>query len=166
MKIAQLNSATLPVYYRDIATLLVEADTSLSSVETQVYRLRSALEQNSALIWIARDEVGIAGMAYLSLSQDSDGMNRAQLKALRVLRHKRGQGTGKLLLNTLEAAARMQQRGLVYLNMPTGSPGEKFLRASGYRCLGGLPDYLCSGAGTCRASIIYYKRLSTFPGVR
>ena len=53
----------------------------------------------------------------------------------------------------------MRQRGLLWLETPSGSAAEVFYRSQGYRCLGEIPDYLCSADGYYQPAAIYFKRL-------
>lgn len=170
MKIVSLNAATLPVYCREIGALLLDSIESGSSVgyqlgtsredaESAFYRLRSALDKGDLLMWIARDERGLQGTIQLELTNESDGLNRAVPKLLLVHRHARRQGIGKQLITAMEKAAKVHHRGLLCLNVQACTPAEAFYRAQGYRCLGELPDYICSSDGYYHPAVIYYKRL-------
>ncbi|WP_202308596.1 GNAT family N-acetyltransferase [Dryocola clanedunensis] len=170
MKIVALNAATLPIYYRELATLLLDSMASGASVgyqqplsreeaENTFYRLRSALDKGELLMWIARDEQGLVGFVRLELCLEPDGLNRAVIKSLLVHRRARRRGIAKQLITALEKAALANHRGLISLDIQAGTPAEAFYRAQGYRCLGELPDYLRSQDGYYHPAVIYYKRL-------
>ncbi|MFI3039400.1 GNAT family N-acetyltransferase [Atlantibacter hermannii] len=170
MRIIALNASTLPIYCRELSTVLLDAQASgnlsgfssslnQEAAESTFYRLRDAISKHETLIWIARDESGVVGYARLDLCADTDGHNRAEIKGLMVHRRARRKGVGKLLIQTLEEAALRTRRGLLFLDVQAGTAGEAFWRAVGYRCLGELPDYVSSSDGYCRPAVIYYKRL-------
>ncbi|WP_312985952.1 GNAT family N-acetyltransferase [Atlantibacter sp.] len=170
MKIIALNASTLPVYCRELSNILLDvlADGALGGyqqsisreeAESAFYRLRDALSNQETLIWIARDESGVVGYARLDLCADADGLNRAEIKGVMVHRRARRLGAGKKLIQAVEEAASQSRRGLLYLDVQAGTPAEAFWRATGYRCLGEMPDYVCSADGYCHSAVIYYKRL-------
>lgn len=170
MKIVPLNAATLPVYCRELAALLLDSIASGASVgyqqalsreeaESTFYRLRGALDNGEINMWIARDEHGLAGVIRLALCNEPDGLNRAAIKSLLVHRRARRQGVGKQLVSALEQAALAQHRGLLFINIQAGTPAEAFYRSQGYRCLGELPDYVCTRDGYYHPAVVYYKRL-------
>jgi len=170
MNIVPLNAATLPVYCRELAALLLDSIASGASVgyqqtlsreeaESTFYRLRGALDNGEIKMWIARDEYGLMGVVRLELCNEPDGLNRATIKSLLVHRRSRRQGIGKQLISALEKAAADYHRGLLFLDIQAGTPAEAFYRSQGYRCLGELPDYVCSHDGYYHPAVIYYKRL-------
>lgn len=170
MKIVPLNAATLPIYYRELATLLLDSIASGAPVgyqrslareeaESIFYRLRNALDKGEVLLWIARDEQGLVGFVKLEPGLEAGALNRAVIKSLLVHRRARRQGVGKKLIAALEKAALINHRGLLSLEVQAGTPAEAFYRAQGYRCLGELPDYACSQDGFYHPAAIYYKRL-------
>lgn len=170
MKIVPLNAATLPVYCRELGSLLLDSiesgasvgyqpGTSREDAESAFYRLRGALDKGEQLMWIARDERGLLGSVRLELCNESDGLNRAVPKCLLVHRQARRQGIGKQLIAAMEKTAITHHRGLLCLDIQASTPAEAFYRAQGYRCLGELPDYICSPDGYYHPAVIYYKRL-------
>lgn len=170
MKIIALNASTLPVYCRELSTVLLDVQAGGSLVgyqhvisreeaERAFYRLRDALSKHETMIWIARDDIGVLGYARLDLCGDTDGLNRAEIKGVMVHRRARRKGAGKTLIQVLEEAALQARRGLLFLDVQAGTAAEAFWRSVGYRCLGELPDYVCSADGYCHPAVIYYKRL-------
>lgn len=170
MKIVLLNAATLPVYCPELAQLLLDALHSGASVgyqrpisqqeaESSFYRLRSEVEKGERLIWIARDEQGVSGSVSLQLNMQPEALNRGNIKLMLVHRRARRTGVGKRLIAELERVACARQRGLLSLEVLAGSAGEAFYRSQGYRCLGEVPDFLCSADGYYHPAAIYFKRL-------
>lgn len=170
MKIVLLNAATLPVYCPELAELLLDTLHSGASVgyqrtisqqeaESVFSCFRNELEKGERLIWIARDEQGVAGSVSLQLPVQPEARNRANIKLLLVHRRARRTGVGKKLLAELEKTACQYHRGLLSLETPAGSAAEAFYRAQGYRCLGEIPDFLCSAEGYYQSAAIYFKRL-------
>ncbi|WP_039054660.1 GNAT family N-acetyltransferase [Enterobacter sp. Bisph1] len=170
MKIVLLNAATLPVYYPELAHLLLDALHSGASLgyprtisrqeaESLFYALRSELEKGERLLWIARDEQGVVGCISLQLPLQSEALNRGNIKLLLVHRRARRTGIGKKLLTEVEKTAWTRQRGLLSLEVQAGSVGEAFYRSQGYRCLGEMPDFLGSSDGYYHPAAIFFKRL-------
>lgn len=170
MKIVPLNAATLPIYCREIASLLLDSIASgasmgyqqalsLEEAESTFYHLRGVLDKGEVLMWIARDEQGLMGTVRLELCNEPDGLNRAVIKSLLVHHRVRRHGIARQLINALEKSAIARHRGLLSLDIQAGTPAEAFYRAQGYRCLGELPDYICSNDGYYHPGVIYYKRL-------
>jgi acetyltransferase len=170
MKLVQLNAATLPVYCPELAELLLDTlhsgasvgyqrTISLQEAESAFSHFRNELDKGERLIWIARDEQGLAGSISLQLPAQPEALNRANIKLLLVHRRARRSGVGKKLLAELEKTACMRQRGLLSLEVPAGSAAETFYRSQGYRCLGEIPDYLYSAGGYYQPAAIYFKRL-------
>ncbi|MGY5958986.1 GNAT family N-acetyltransferase [Kosakonia sp. BK9b] len=170
MKIVLLNAATLPIYCPELADLLLDAQqggslvgyqraASRQDAESRFWRLRDELQKGERLIWIARDERGVMGCISLQLDMQPEALNRGTIKLLLVHRRGRRTGIGKKLLAELEKGAYAHQRGVLSLEVQAGSAAEAFCRAHGYRCLGQMPDYLCSADGYYHPAAIYFKRL-------
>jgi GNAT superfamily N-acetyltransferase len=109
MKIVPLNAATLPIYYRELATLLLDSIAGGASVgyqhslsreeaESTFYRLRGSIDNGELKMWIARDEHGLMGMVRLELCDEPDGLNRATIKSLLVHSRMRRKGIGRQLI--------------------------------------------------------------------
>ncbi|MBJ7224197.1 MULTISPECIES: GNAT family N-acetyltransferase [unclassified Brenneria] len=170
MKIVSLNGATLPVYRYELANLLIDAVAKGASVgyqaplsheeaESYFHGLRPSITKGERMLWIARDTEGVIGSVQLELCQKPNGQNRAEIQKLLVHSRARRMGIGRQLMQTLEKAALVQQRGLLYLDTQAGSPAEMFYRSLGYRYLGELPDYASTPDGYYHPTAIYYKRL-------
>lgn len=175
MKTVQLNAATLPIYREELANLLIDAVEKGASVgyhSPLLYKeaieyfhsLQTSVASGERILWIARDNKGIAGSVQLELCQKSNGKNRAEIQKLLVHSRTRRTGIGRQLIQLLEKSALFQQRGLLYLDTQAGSHAEAFYRAMGYRHLGELPDYACTPDGHYHPTAIYYKRLFAVNG--
>ena len=96
----------------------------------------------------------------LSLCQKANGLNRAEVQKLLVLKPARRRGLAAQLMNALEQAAHQHKRGMLYLDTEAGSPAEKFYRSMDYHLAGKIPDYACNPDGEYKATALYYKLLS------
>lgn len=171
MKIVLLNAATLPIYRRELAQLLMDAVAHGASIgyntptlaqeeaESYYHSLRPAITKGTLLLWIARDATGIVGTIQLDLCQKPNGLNRAEVQKLLVHSRSRRTGIGHRLIIELENTAVQLHRGLLYLDTEAGSRAESFYRAQGYRCMGEIPDYACTPDGCYHPTVIYFKKL-------
>lgn len=167
MKIVMLNAATLPVYRDDLACLLIEASRQGISAglpctfehqeaEDTFHDLRPALSHNELLLWIARDEQGVAGTLLLDLTRSSDTPYQAEVSTLLVCSRARRRGIGRLLLRESENKAQDLRYSLLSSDMQSGSGAEAFYRAQGYRCApcqAGSPGY------SRKNEVVYCKKL-------
>jgi len=167
MKIVMLNAATLPVYRDELAHLLIEANKQSAHVglpctleqkeaEDAFHDLRPALSHNELLLWIARDEHGVAGTLLLDLAPSSESSHQAEVTTLLVSSRARRCGVGRLLLRESENMAQNLRYTVLSSDMQSGSGAEAFYRAQGYRCASYNADY----AGYSRKNeVVYYKQL-------
>lgn len=107
MNIIPLSPTMLSVYGRQLSDTLPDALHTTQSVPRsgEVSGIKDAISQGQLLMWIARDEDGIAGSIQLRLAQTDDAINRAEINALVVHPRCRRKGIGRHLLETLENAA-------------------------------------------------------------
>lgn len=134
---------------------------SLTAEEAGSYwcDVRAAMQAGHRLLWLAELDGVVVGSVQLDLCQKKNGVNRAEVQKLLVLRSARRQGVARALMEAVEASARSLDRGLLFLDTEAGSGAEPFYRACGYTYAGGLPEYACSPSGEWRANAIYYKTL-------
>ncbi|WON77215.1 GNAT family N-acetyltransferase [Serratia sp. UGAL515B_01] len=170
MNIIRINAAALPIYAKELASVLVDAITQGASVgyiakipheeaASYFHSLCPALAEEQLLLWIAKDESGVIGTVQLSLCQKPNGLNRAEVQKLLVHSHARRSGIGRELMKELEKSALAQSRGLLYLDTQAGSVAEHLYRSLGYQYIGELPDYAAAPDGYYYPTAIYYKRL-------
>ncbi|MGW3209381.1 N-acetyltransferase family protein [Streptomyces sp. NPDC001135] len=111
-------------------------------------------------VWAALDDGDRpAGTVSLAHPDKPNSRHRAELVKLMVHRRARGQGLGRRLLATAEAAAAAAGITLLHLDTETGSPAEHLYRSAGWTEAGTVPDYAVSPAGELRPTTLYYKRL-------
>lgn len=167
MKIVMLNTATLPVYRDELALLLIEASHQgvqaglpctfgQREAEDAFHDLRPALSNNELLLWIARDDQGVAGTLLLNLSHSPDTPHQAEVSTLLVCSRARRRGVGRLLLRESENTAQDLRYTLLSSDMQSGSCAEAFYRAQGYRC---APSRTGSQDYSRKNEVVYYKQL-------
>ncbi|MGW7528206.1 GNAT family N-acetyltransferase [Streptomyces sp. NPDC054783] len=111
-------------------------------------------------VWAALDGTGRPmGTVSLAYPDKPTSRHRAELVKLMVDRSARGQGLGRRLLTTAEAAAAAAGITLLHLDTETGSPAEHLYRSAGWTRAGVIPGYAASPAGELRPTTLYYKRL-------
>ncbi|MGW0610790.1 N-acetyltransferase family protein [Streptomyces sp. NPDC002788] len=111
-------------------------------------------------VWAAPDGGRVLGTVSLAFPGKPNSRHRAELVKLMVHREARGQGLGRRLLVTAEAAAAAAGVTLLHLDTETGSPAEHLYRSAGWTPVGAIPDYAASPDGELRPTTIYYKHLS------
>jgi acetyltransferase len=115
---------------------------------------------NSGLVlWIAEDNGNVMGSVQLVLCQKENGLHRAEVMKLLVLRAYRGRGIASQLMSELESFARSEGRTLLVLDTEAGSIAETVYQHLGWTRLGEIPDYAKSPDGVLRPTAYYYKVL-------
>ena len=71
----------------------------------------------------------------------------------------RGQGTGRRLMEAIEAAARAAGRTLLVLDTRQGDVAERLYARHGYIHAGVIPNYARSAEGTLDATVFFYRLL-------
>ena len=174
MNAAQLRRVTaesFPHYRQGLADLLLDAVKQGASVgfmgnmqaaEALAYfeGVRAELENGTRLLWVVVQEEQVLASVQLSLCQKPNGLNRAEIQKLLVLKAAQRRGLGGQLMAAVEQAASQHKRGMLYLDTEAGSPAENFYRALDYSFAGKLPDYACNPDGEYKATALYYKTLS------
>jgi GNAT superfamily N-acetyltransferase len=110
-------------------------------------------------VWAAPDGDRVLGTVGLACPGKPNSRHRAEIVKLMVHREARGQGLGRRLLVTAEAAAAAAGLTLLHLDTETGSPAEHLYRSAGWTPVGAIPDYAVSPDGVLRPTTIYYKHL-------
>jgi len=170
-QLRRVNAESFAHYRHGLAELLLDAVrqgasvgfmANLQAAEALAYfdGVRAELEKGSVLLWTVVQEEQVLASVQLSLCQKPNGLNRAEVQKLLVLKPAQRRGLGGQMMSALEQAAKQHQRGLLYLDTEVGSPAENFYRSLGYTCIGKLPDYACNPDGEYKATAIYYKTLS------
>ncbi|MNY69824.1 Acetyltransferase [compost metagenome] len=65
----------------------------------------------------------------------------------------------RLLMNTLEEAARREGRTLLVLDTREGDPSNDLYKSLGYIEAGRIPEFAQSAGGALDATVFYYKRI-------
>lgn len=170
-QLRRINAESFPHYRQGLVELLLDAVqhgasvgfmANLQASEALTYfdGVRAELEKGNVLLWAVVQEEQVLASVQLSLCQKQNGLNRAEVQKLLVLKPAQRRGLGGQLMSALEQAAHQHKRGLLYLDTEAGSPAEDFYRSVGFTLSGKLPDYACSPDGEYKATAIYYKTLS------
>jgi ribosomal protein S18 acetylase RimI-like enzyme len=116
--------------------------------------------QGSRYLLVARQNGDIIGMVQLALETKVNGLHRAEIQKLMVLRSARNQGIGRQLMECSEAQAGAQGRTLLVLDTRQGDSAEQLYRKMGYTEAGVIPKFAVSSQGTLDATVIFYKLLT------
>ncbi|WP_432175102.1 N-acetyltransferase family protein [Streptomyces sp. Tue6028] len=119
----------------------------------------AAVSAGRLAVWVARDADRLLGTVGLAFPDKPNSRHRAELVKLMVHRDGRGQGVGRTLLTTAEAAAVRSGVTLLHLDTETDSPAESLYRSAGWTRIGAIPDYAAAPSGELRATTIYYKQV-------
>jgi acetyltransferase len=135
---------------------------NLSQAEADEYfdQVQAGLNAGSHCLWLVLEQEQVLASIQLVLCLKANGLNRAEIQKLMVLRSARRQGLAAQLMATVESHGASIKRGLLYLDTEAGSAAELFYQQQGYQCIGGLPEYACGPDGQYRSNAIYYKTLA------
>jgi GNAT superfamily N-acetyltransferase len=118
------------------------------------------LAEATCLLLVVRDETGaMLGSGQLDLATRANGLHRAEISKLMVLRSVRRRGIGRALLQALETEARRNGRSTLVLDTRLGDPSEGLYRSAGWTLTGIVPRYARSSDGNLDASAFYHKLL-------
>ena len=173
MNPAQLRRVTdesFAHYRQGLAQLLLDAVHNGASVgfmadltEAQAYAWCDGLKPDVAagalLLWVVVQDEQVLASVQLALCQKANGLNRAEVQKLMVLKDAQRRGLGQQLMQALEQAAQQLKRGLLFLDTEAGSPAEAFYTSLAYTRVGELPNYCQSPDGRYAPTAIYYKTL-------
>jgi len=118
-----------------------------------------AVEKQSRILLVARNDVQIGGTVQLDLCMRQNGLHRAEVMKLLVHTAHRRQGIGEALMRALEVEATRAQRTTLLLDTRVGDPSEKLYAKLGYVRAGIIPECARSANGALDASAIYYRLL-------
>lgn len=120
----------------------------------------AALADGSRHLWVAhRADQPVVGTVQLDLAMRANGLHRAEVAKLMVLRSARRQGIARALMTTLETAAARLGRTTLILDTRQGDPSEQLYQALGYQLAGHIPAYALSADRTLHATAFYYRLL-------
>ncbi|UVI28028.1 GNAT family N-acetyltransferase [Paenibacillus spongiae] len=113
------------------------------------------------LIWIAMKDQRIVGTIQLHLAMKPNSSHRAEVAKLMVHPGSRRNGIARLLMQSMEASARLEGRTLLILDTRSGDPSNLLYRSLGYIEAGRIPDYARSSSGELHETVLYYKQIKT-----
>jgi GNAT superfamily N-acetyltransferase len=120
-----------------------------------------AVEKGSRVVLVARDTVGrLVGTVQLDLAMRANGLHRAEVAKLMVLRVARRRGVSRALMLAVEEEGRRRGRTTLVLDTRAGDPSEQLYASLGYRRAGEIPAYARSANGTLHATALYYRLLA------
>lgn len=112
----------------------------------------------SLYLWVAQSEGVVVGSVQLLPSEKENGLHRAEIQKLLVLKSHRGQGIASQLMQQAEAFARSKDRTLLVLDTQAGSTAESVYRQLGWQKAGEIPGYAAAPDGELQATAYYFKR--------
>jgi len=119
-----------------------------------------AVESGERILLIASEDARIAGTGQLELCLRANGLHRAEVAKLMVLRAARRRGVGRALMLALEDQARAHKRTTLVLDTFLDGGAENLYRALGWTEAGRVPLYAAWPDGTLGTTVYYYKLLS------
>ena len=153
---------------RDLAALLMDAvhagasvsflgDLTLERAEAWWHETLTSHER--AVVFVARDETGIAGSVQLLPMWAPNQPHRGDVAKLLVHSRARRRGLGKALMRALEAEAVKRGLTLLVLDTKRGDAAEKLYRAEGWIEVGTIPNYAMNPDRTFCDTVFFYKHL-------
>lgn len=169
-QLRRVNAESFAHYRHGLAELLLDAVRHGASVgfmadlDTEQAlawsdSLKADISSGSLLLWVVVQDEQVLASVQLSLCQKPNGLNRAEVQKLMVLKQARGRGMGTQLMEAVEYAAVKSRRGLLYLDTEADSPAEAFYRSLAYTRVGELPNYCTTPDGRYKPTAIYFKTL-------
>ena len=165
----RLVERALPELVEPLSDLLIDAVESGASVGFLAPLSREAAQQywrqvlgsvgEGLRVWVADLGGEVVGSVQLALCERENGVHRAEVQKLFVLRSSRGRGLARRLMEEAEAYARRDGRTLLVLDTEAGSDAETVYRRLGWTRVGEIPQYAASPDGTLHATAYYYKRV-------
>ncbi|WP_126581190.1 GNAT family N-acetyltransferase [Tengunoibacter tsumagoiensis] len=119
-----------------------------------------AVAQRECFLLVAREDGKVVGSVQLGLATRANALHRAEVQKLFVLQRQRRRGTGKRLMEAIEAIARENGRTLLFLDTRQGDVSELLYQKIGYQKAGVIPFYAQSASGQLDGTVFYYKVLA------
>lgn len=110
-------------------------------------------------LFIAEDTGSIVGSVQLAPCARENGLHRAEIQKLFVLRSHRGRGIATQLMHAAQTHALSLGRTLLVLDTHEGSKAQALYEHLGWARAGSIPDYAASPDGTLHGTVIFYKRI-------
>jgi GNAT superfamily N-acetyltransferase len=111
------------------------------------------------MLWVAEEGGSVVGSVQLELCGKENGLHRAEVQKLFVLRSHRGRGIARRLMDELENFARSQGRSLLVLDTLAGSEAETVYPRLGWQRAGQIPKYAADPWGKLFPTVYFYKEI-------
>ena len=118
-----------------------------------------AVESGERILLIASEDARIVGTGQLELCRRANGLHRAEVAKLMVLRSARRKGIASAIMVALEDEARHHGRTTLVLDTFLDGGAENLYRALGWTEAGCVPLYAARPDGTLGTTVYYYKLL-------
>jgi ribosomal protein S18 acetylase RimI-like enzyme len=118
-----------------------------------------AVLSDDDLLWIACAGPRIVGCVRLRLETSAGGRHRGTIERIAVHTGHRRRGIGGALLATAEDEAIDRGRGLLLLDVESGSAAERFFERRGWQAAGTVPGFAAAPDGALRAATRRFKHL-------
>ena len=127
-------------------------------------RVAQGVRAGERALLVGIDAQGICGTVHLVLGQPENQPHRADLTKMLVHRRARRQGLGAALLCAAEDVARQCGKTLLVLDTASAE-AERLYARQGWQRVGVIPDYALLPRGGFCATTLFYRELSSAPGV-
>lgn len=151
-----------------LATLFLDAVDDGASIgymaglqreRAEAYWREVGMRPAARIVFVAEDEVGIAGAVILAPMCSEFQPHRAEIVKLVVHRRARGRGVGAALMQAAETEAGARGRTLLTLMTRAGSDGERLYRRLGWTLVGVIPQDSLAPDGSLVDAAILHKRI-------
>jgi acetyltransferase len=112
------------------------------------------------ILLLALSEDALVGSVQLALAGKENARHRVEVEKLMVHPDARGSGTGRKLMQALEATTRAAGRSLIMLDTRTDDIAEGLYHRLGYQLVGKVPGFTLEADGRQDGTSIFYKHLS------
>jgi GNAT superfamily N-acetyltransferase len=112
------------------------------------------------MLWVATENDAVVGSVQLELCGKENGLHRAEVQKLFVLKSHRGRGIARRLMDELESFAYSQGRTLLVLDTLAGSDAETVYQRMGWQRAGQIPKYAADPWGKLFPTVYFYKELA------
>ena len=154
----------------DLATLLIDAVEGGASVgfglpfgsgdALRYWRgVVEAVDGGRSRLLLARRGGEVVGTVQLQYSAYPNGRHRAEVAKLLVHSSQRRQGTGRRLMEAVEALALAEGKTLLMLDTQTDSPAERLYLGLGWEIAGYIPGHAYAPDGLLHPTTLFFKVL-------
>ena len=171
LNITIISSTHINSYIQALSALLIQCVDDgasigflppLATAQASQYwqQVNTEIINNEKVLIIANNEQSIVGCVQLSLCNKANAQHRVEVEKLMVSPDARKQGIAKVLMNTLEAQARLYQRSLIILDTREGDAASYLYKKLDYREAGTIPNFAINAEGGIDATVFFYKQLT------